>query len=311
MAATALIRQLVNLHRAQLAGLVDVRAAGRLKKLYAEARVELARKLRRLQVAGEGESFTAAHLRAVMAQVAATLKDFEGPFREHMEQTGQVAANVGARQVASMVGQVETHLGRMTPVIQAAQVAVVRGVYPNLAPTLLDKFRSSSKLFGPQAMVAIRGGLAQSMIQGETVDEAVDRLVDANPLKGIFEGQRWRAERIVRTETAYSAHAARQRSMEQMRPAVPKLLKRWVETFDSRTGEDSKELNGQTVPVDQPFTWIVKDAHGIPTGKIVHMMHGPNRPNDRSVQIPWQAAWGAPPAEPGPVEPTTRGVPTA
>jgi hypothetical protein len=308
--AIDLIRQLVDLHRAQIAGVVDVRGVGRLKRIYADAREELAHKLRRLQVAGKGDTFTATHLRAVMAQVTQTLRDFEKPLEDHMVSTGRLAATVGPRQVANMIGSVEEHLGKMTPVIQAAQVAVVRGVYPSIAPTLLDKFKRSSKLYGPQALLSIRTGLAHSMIQGETVDEAVDRLVDSNPRKGLFEGQRWRAERIVRTEMSYATNASTQRAMSEFRAtAVPKLLKRLVATRDDREGDDSKELDGQTVPVDQPFVWQVKNSKG-EVVKTVTYLHPPNRPGDREIVIPWQSAWGNPStvAAAGDVRPSTAGL---
>jgi hypothetical protein len=308
--AIEVVRRLVNLHRAQLFGVIDVRGVGKLKPVYAEAREELGRKLRRLQVAGKGQTFGAVHLRAVLNQVTTSLKDFEKPLADHMETTGKLAAAVGPRQVSQMIGDVQEHLGRMTPVIQASQVAVVRGVYPKIAPTLLEKYRRSARLYGPQALKAIKGGLAQSLVQGETVDEAVDRLVGSD---GLFEAQRWRAERIVRTELSYTANASRQQAMLDFRQqAMPQLLKRWVETFDDRTGEDSKQLNGQTVPVDKPFEWVVKDAHGVATGEVKYFMHGPNRPHDRSVQIPWQSGWGASAvAAPGPVTPTTRGLSAA
>lgn len=309
-AVTDLIRKLVDLHRAQIAGVIDVRGVGRLQPIYRDAREELARKLRRLQAAGKGDTFTAVHLRAVMAQVTQTIRDLERPLEDHMVATGRLAATMAPRQVAHMIGSVETNLGKMTPVIQATSVAVVRGVYPTIAPTLLDKFRASARLYGPQSLLSIRTGLSHSMIQGETVDEAVDRLIDSNPRRGLFEGQRWRAERIVRTEMSYATNFSTQRAMSEFRAtAIPKLLKRLVATRDDREGDDSKDLDGQTVPVDHPFVWEEKNAAGAVV-KTVTYMHPPNRPHDREIMIPWQGAWGNPAtvAAAGSVRPTTAGV---
>ncbi len=305
-----LIRQVVDLQRAQLAGLTDVRAVGRLKPIYVQAREELAKRLRLLQVTAGADNFSVVHLRAVLAQVTSAIKDMEEPLRRHIEQTGELAANTGARQVAHMIGKVEGAMGRMTPVIQATQLAVVRGVYPEIAPTLLDRFRRSSKLYGPQALNAIRNGLAQSMVQAETVDEAVDRLLDPNPLHGLFEGQRWRAERIVRTEMSYATNAAAQRGMVDFkRRATPRLMKRLVATRDVREGDDSKDLDGQTVDVLAPFIWQVKNAAG-EVVRTVEYMHPPNRPHDREVMVSWLPEWGAPAtvASGGEVKPTTAGL---
>lgn len=307
MAVSPLIREIVALHRAQLAGIIEVRGVGRLRGIYASSRTELEDRLASLKRDGKGQTFAAVHLQLVLAQVVEALRNFEAPFREHLHQTGQLAGVVAPRQVAQMIGRVETARGAMTPVIAAEQAAVVRGVYPSVAPTLLQRYRDSAKRYGPQALLSIRDGLSRSLVQGETVDQAVDRLVKAG---GTFDGQRWRAERVCRTELSHAAGVTTQRAMEGFRMSMPKLLKRWVETRDDREGDDSKDLDGQTVPVDQPFVWVVKDSKGRPTGKIVRMMQGPNRPNDRSLCIPWQSAWGNPEtvAPAGPVKPTTRGL---
>lgn len=287
----SLIREIVDLHRRQLFGVIEVRGVGRMRKLYSDARGELESKLRRLTRTGRGDTFQAQHLRMVLTQVADTVATFQKDLVHHMDTTGRMAGNLAPRHLVSMVGKMEAKFGEMTPVVQAAQAAVVRGAYPDVARTLLDKYRESAEFYGPETMRAIRTGLAHSIVQEETVDEAVGRVVESD---GLFDAQRWRAERIVRTEMSYSYHATNQRGLEQLAPAVPKMMKRLVTTHDDRTGEDSIELDGQTVPVDQPFVWVVKDARGAPTGKVVRYMAPPNRPNDRETVIPWVAGWADP-----------------
>lgn len=295
----SLLRELIDLHRRQLFGVIELRGVGRMRKLYSEARGELESKLRAMARAGRGDTFGAQHLRLVLGQVADTVKTFETGLVGHMQQTGRIAGNLAPRHLTSMVGKMEEKFGRMTPVVQAAQAAVVRGVYPGVARTLLDKYQRSARLYGPQAMTSIRTGLAHSIIQGESVDQAVGRVVESD---GLFDNQRWRAERIVRTEMSYTYGVTNQRAMQELRPAVPRMMKRLVATHDNRTGEDSEELDGQTVDVNQPFIWVVKDSRGAPTGKVVRYMQPPNRPNDREVVIPWVQGWGAP-GEAGPVRP--------
>lgn len=291
-APVPLIRELVDLHRRQLAGIIEVRGVGRLRRLYSEARTDLERRLAGLAREGKSQTFSAQHMRLVLAQVVDVLRGFDTGLLGHLQETGRLAAAVAPRQVAQMIGRVEGHFGRMTPVIQATQAAVVRGVFPSVAPTLLDRYRQSARRYGPQALMAIRDGLAQSLVQGESVDQAVDRLTKT---QGLFDGQRWRAERVVRTEMSWTFGISRQRSMEQMRPAVPRLLKRLVATRDDREGDDSKDLDGQTVPVEQPFIWVVKNSKGVPTGRVIPYMQPPNRPNDRETVIPWVADWGSGP----------------
>jgi hypothetical protein len=97
----------------------------------------------------------------------------------------------------------------------------------------------------------------------------------------------------VRTELAYSYGATNQMAMVDLRTRVPKMQKRLVATFDDRTGQDSVDLNGQTVDVHEPFRWEVKDARGRKTGKVVLYMQPPNRPNDREVVVAWLPGWSA------------------
>lgn len=285
-----LIKRLVDLHRAQVFGIVDVRGVGRLRKIYADSRSELEDKLRWLVRSGRGETFGAQHLRLVLAQVTDAVRGFEAGMERHLVETGRTAMEFAPRSIVRMIGEMEAKFGRMTPVVQAQQAAVLKGVYREISPSLLDKYRSSTRLYGPPAIRSIREHLARSIVQGESVDDAVDRVSGTH---GLFAGQRWRAERIVRTELAYTTGFATQKSIEQLRPSTPRLMKRLVATHDARTGEDSEQLDGQTVPVDQPFVWVVKNSRGEPTGKIVRYMFPPNRPHDREVNIPWQADWGA------------------
>lgn len=296
-----LIRQLVDLHRRQLFGVIEIRGVGRLHKLYADSRLELEDKLARLARVGRARTFEAQHLRMVLVQVADAARHMEAQLVDHMRDTGRMAGILAPRHVVNMVGKLEERYGRMTPVVQAAQAAVVRGVYPHVAPTLLDRYRESAKRYGPPAMSAIREGLARSIVQEESVEEAIGRVSGAT---GLYGAQEWRAARIVRTEMSWSYGISNQRSMEELAPAVPKMQKRLVATIDGNTGDDSKELNGQTVPVDQPFLWQPKDAHGNPKGPVIRYMQPPNRPNDRECVIPWLPAWGTGGlAAPGPVEP--------
>ncbi len=63
------IRRIIDLHRRQLFGLVEIRGVERLRPSYDQARVELERKLKRLVRGGKGQTFQAHHVRQVLAQV--------------------------------------------------------------------------------------------------------------------------------------------------------------------------------------------------------------------------------------------------
>ena len=67
---------------------------------------------------------------------------------------------------------------------------------------------------------------------------------------------------------------------------IPDLKKTLYHPMDKRTGEDSKWLNKNNliIPVDEPFkyTW---------NGQVREYMAPPDRPNDRSILIPYRESW--------------------
>lgn len=301
------IRRVIDLHRRQLFGLTEIRGVQKLRPSYERARADLERKLKALVRAGKGDTFGAHHMRIVLAQVAAAVHEVRTGIVDRLEDTGRTAADLAPRHLVQAVEVLQDNFRGVTPVLQPRQAAVFQAAYPDVAPSLLDRYRASSELYGAPVVKAVRDQMTQSILQGEGVDDAVDRVAGTS---GIFDGERWRAERIVRTESAYSYGVAKQVGMEELRKDVPRLQKRLVATLDERTGRDSIDLNGQTVDVDKPFLWVVKNSHGVPTGKVVHYMQPPNRPNDREIVIPWEASWPASPVldSMGPVDPSTRGL---
>ncbi len=286
-------------------GLIDLRGVGRFRRVYRQARVELETRLAALEAAGRGATFTAHQMRLVLAQTMMATGKVQAGIAANLESNSRLATTTAGRHLVGMVDSLSKRFGRVTPVIPATEVAAIGGMLEGVDPMLLRRYRVSAATYGPQAISDVQKGLTQSIIQRETVDQAVNRIRGAS---GLFQRQAWRAERIVRTEMSYTYGVGKQRSMERLRQTVPevgKMQKRLVATFDSRTGDDSKELNGQTVDVDQPFVWVVKDSKGRPTGKVVHYMQPPNRPNDREIVIPWVKGWDAAGVKhPGPIRPS-------
>lgn len=299
------IGEILDLQRRQLMGLIDLRGVGRFRKVYRQARLELETKLSALEAAGRGATFTAHQMRLVLAQTMMATGRVQAGIAANLESNSRLATTTAGRHLVGMVDSLSKRFGRVTPVIPATEVAAIGGMLEGVDPMLMRRYRVSAATYGPQAISDVQKGLTQSIIQRETVDQAVNRIRGAS---GLFQRQAWRAERIVRTEMSYTYGVGKQRSMDRLRQTVPELRrmqKRLVATFDSRTGDDSKELNGQTVDVDQPFVWVVKDSKGRPTGKVVRYMQPPNRPNDREIVIPWVKGWDtAGVKHPGPIRPS-------
>jgi hypothetical protein len=301
----AAIQQVIDLHRRQLQGLIETQGVGRLHEIYRRSEDELREKLERLARIGRGQTFGAHHMRLVQAQVSQGVLQLEGGIKDVLVDRGAVGLKLAPEHVAEAANALHAGFGSPTPIVQAEQMATFQGLYRGVPSSLLDRFKKSSKLYGQPVVNKIKDELSLAIIQGEGLDAAVDRVVGTS---GIFHRQRWRAERIVRTELSWGYGVAKQRGMEVLRDGyVPGLQKRLVATWDNRTGKDSKELDGQVVEVSAPFIWHVKNAKGRVKRTVLYMQP-PNRPNDREVVIPWHPGWPDPRAA-GPVRPSTRGLP--
>lgn len=285
------LRLIVDLHRRQVAGVVEVQGGGKIAALYRKSRDELEEKVRRHVRAGRGATFGAHQARQVLVQVNVAIADIEAKIGTTLRDVGPAAAALAPRHVRDAAVRLAPHFSGSTPVVQARQASVFLGNVPaGLTPSLLDKYRSSQRLYGGPVIRAVKDQLALSVVQNEGVDEAVARVVGSG---GIFAGAKWRAERIVRTELAYTYGVGKQEGLVDLAKEVPRLLKRLVATHDDRTGEDSEQLDGQTVPVDEPFVWEVRNSKGRKTGEVIRYLQPPNRPNDREITIPWQSGWPA------------------
>lgn len=250
--------------------------------IYEAARADLEKKLAGLRRKGMGQSFSAHHVRTVLVQATDAVRVFQKRLGGHLESNGKIAATLGQRHMIEAIKKLEKKFTGHAPVLQAEDAAVFQKVYKRVQPALLNRFKKSEQLYGKPVVKKIRERLSLSVLTGDTVDEAVDRVAG---VEGVFAGERWRAERIVRTELSYAYGVTKQRSYEQTAQELPDLQKKLIATFDERTGDDSKKLHGQVRKVDEPFVWIN------PHGEKIEYMQPPNRPNDREISIPWRPGW--------------------
>jgi len=299
---SATIRALLKTQRAQLFGLCELRGVKRLGPIYEKSRAELEEKLAALVRAGRGKSFTAFHIRQVLAQVYDVVSNFQDELGLHLTKQQSVATALAQRHVIKSATTLERFFTGHAPVLQVESAAVLRGIDHRVVPSLLDRYRRSARLYGPPVVKAIKDQLALSMIQSEPLDAAVDRVAGTD---GIFAGQRWRAERIARTELSYGFHAVANESMREIhRTDMPDMKRTLVSTFDDRTGKDSFEQHMQVRGMDEPFEYHVLDSKGHRTGKIIRYDFPPNRPHDRSTLLPWRDGWPKMAVgDPGAVEP--------
>jgi hypothetical protein len=294
----SIVAKIINLHRSQLQGVIELGGIRKVRAKYETIRAELEAELAGLRRAGKGDTFTAYHLRQVLLQVRDGLKVFQTGLATELDNNGQATATLAQRHVVGAVKAFEKRFAGAEPVLRLEEAGVFSRVYGEIQPTLLHRYHRLVGNYPMKTLERVRNDLALSMIRGDGVDQAVSRIAAKG---GIFDRDRYRAERIVRTEGAYAYGITNQRSLHEVAHEVPRLMKKLVETMDARTGEDSKILNGQTVPFDAPFVWMKKTKAGV---ERVEYLQPPNRPQDRGVSIPWRADYSGAPAHSGPVTPT-------
>ena len=279
----SIVNQVVNLHRAQLQGIVELGGVRKVRKLYEQARAELEERLAALKRRGMGESFTAFHMRQILLQVRDGLLMFQDQFGPALSKNAKAGALLAQRHTIGAITQFERRFTGTRPVLAIEEAGVFARSYRGLEPSLLSRYHKYVRNY-PQATInRIQNGLALSLIQGEPLERAVDKVAATD---GLFARDRWRAERIARTEMGYAYGITGQKMLEETAHEVPGLMKRLVATIDARTGDDSKILDGQTVPWNKPFVWMKPTKAG-PVR--VEYMAPPNRPNDREVMVPWRA----------------------
>ncbi len=129
----------------------------------------------------------------------------------------------------------------------------------------------------------MKEALSLSLISSEPVEQTIEKIAGAD---GVIENERWRAERIARSEISNSFGQTKQAHMEELQNDFGDLQKRLISIFDDRTGEDSYEQHLQTVGINEQFVWHKKN------GEIYYYDAPPNRPNDRATMIVWRKSWG-------------------
>jgi hypothetical protein len=148
----------------------------------------------------------------------------------------------------------------------------------------VTRYRTNLAAYGNDLQTQISNGLFSAALGETSYDEVVGRI------SNFFSAEEWKLHRIVRTELHHVFNVGKMNAMTEIRDDdwIPSLKKGLMHPMDGRTGDDSRyaaQLN-LVAEVDEPFeyTW---------DGKPRVYMVPPDRPNDRSIMIPYTPEWGA------------------
>lgn len=280
-------------HSRALDRILDQRSVLDLKRFYDRAQDELTRKLAASVRVGKGDTMSALQMRQLLAQVreaqARIAKAVANGFNPILRDTQAD----GVRQAAKSITQLEKKFTGAEVRLPLEEAATFQGIVGKRSTSLIRANERSFARYGTAVTRKVEEELAVSLATGETPLEAIDRV------RAVADNQWWQAERIVRTEGAYAFNAAHADSIEEAQDALPDLMNRWSEHVDDQTGaaldnrvaKDSLVLHGQVVPVGANFV-MPPDPRVSPKLWNQTYAQPPNRPNDRSVLLPWRPRWG-------------------
>lgn len=265
----------VEQHIQAVLGLEDSQAREILKQ-YAAIRKDLVDRLSRARAG----TFTAQHLRGVLAQVDGAVRAMTEHLSGAMIDGAKQAALKGVdHSLQELRVFDEKFTGAVTPInLNAALLA------HDTANLLVTKYRTNLDAYGSDLLRQITNGLFNASLGSMNYAEVV------GAVSQFFTADEWKLHRIIRTELHGLYNRGKLTGLTALDESgqVEDLLKTLIHPLDARTGEDSKyaaELR-LVAALDEPFEYEWNK-------KLRSYMHPPDRPNDRSVMVPYRQDWGA------------------
>lgn len=251
----------------------------KLMNSYREVRNNL---MTRLAHARKG-SFTAQQLQGVLAQVNGALSATEKVLNGEMKESAFKSAMEGVKDITKEIEAFSKHFtGAVVPIrLNSALIAEDTNNF------LVNKYETSIKGYTQDVRQAVTQGLTNAMIEEAPMSEVHARL------DRYFDQEEWKLERMARTELHNVYNLGKLLGMQETKDDyVPDLMKTLYQPMDFRTDDDSKfaaKLN-LIEPLDKPFHYTWKASKN---SKVYerNFMTPPDRPNDRSVLIPYRPEW--------------------
>lgn len=268
-----LVSEVAQNHIQDVRGLED-REAEKILKLYKRVRQDLRD---RLEVIPNG-SFSAQKMRGALTQVELGINEMTKILGEGMKDSAQPLAESG---IDNLVEEIRLWDKEFTGAVIPINLDAVK-VASDTSNFLFNRYEASLKNYNE----ILRSKFASLMTEGVIAEKTTSEVI--SEMGKVFLGEEWRLHMIARTELHNVYNVAKINGMKDLVGGdIPDLKKTLFHPMDRRTGEDSIRLSKKNpiVPVDEPF---IESS----TGKKLVYMSPPNRPNDRSILIPYREAWG-------------------
>lgn len=252
--------------------LEDVQARSLLKR-YREVRGDLRDRLDSIRA----DTFSAQQLRGVLVQVDGAIAAMNESLKEGISTGAQKAALTGVDNSLKEIKHFSSMFGGAVQPINLNNVLIAQDT-TNL---LLSKYDTSLDAYSQGIRSQVSNVLTNAAIEEIPFSEITARMGQ------FFLGEEWKLTQIARTELHNVYNLGKLNSMTEVQERyLPNLQKTLFHPMDARTGADSKFVNEEhlVVDLDKPFeyTWKgVKRSYMVP----------PDRPNDRSILVPYRSNW--------------------
>jgi hypothetical protein len=223
-------------------------------------------------------TFTNQHLKGVLVQVNAAIEAITKHLEGYTLHGAYVAALDGVQGLVKELKVFdEKFTGAVTPInLNTALIA------HDTSQFLVTRYKTNLEAYGNGLLTQITNGLFSASIGETSYDEVVGRI------SNFFTAEEWKLHRIVRTELHHVFNMGKLNGMKELSDDLPDLQKTLMHPMDARTGDDSIYAAQQhlVADVDQPFEYLWN-------GVVRQFYAPPDRPNDRSIMVPYRQAWGA------------------
>jgi hypothetical protein len=272
------IMELAEKHAADVMSLSDA-ASARVAKSYKRVRQDLRDRLDSLPRG----TFTAQRMRSVLVQVDAALNAMGEGLLGDMDTEGQDAAELGVNHLIAEIEKWDSHfLGAVSPI----NIDLVESATNAKNLIINDATKSSVDTYSSQ----VRGRIAQGLSDGVISQSSTGEMMTA--IGKTLLGEEWKLTRIVRTELMGIYSRGKLTGMSDLTADLPDLMKTVWNPMDNRTADDSKYVEKRVeqedpkliIPVDEYFSYKWR-------GQVRRYLAPPDRPNDRSILIPYRKSW--------------------
>lgn len=288
------------------------RAVYSLEDAKAEKIVEVygrvAKKLRARLRNAPKDSFTAQQIRVTLVQLEGAIQAIKKDLMSEVDGAAELFAQKG---IAQLIAEIELFNSEFEGAIQPIDLDLVQ-IAVDVKSRLINNFEASVDAYSKSLRQTISDGLMGMVVERVGPEVMYQRLIEDDAIGKFFDGEAWKVRRIVRTELHGMYNGAKVEALSRYGEDEPGIRKTLYIPMDARTAEDSQWVLGEIsagrvrgthggiarefrpLP-DDPFfyTWVPRDEKGKRTGKkyLRTFQSPPDRPNDRSILIPYHPSW--------------------